>query len=163
MSLQDKIVKNLIPAITSVAIGFSISAAPASADTTYEALSTCLADHVTAEQRTVLTRWFFAASAAHPDVQDLARITSEQRAQLDQQFAALYTRLLLNDCGTEAELAARESKEAGSKAEDELYSLLGALVSLTTEASISDPEVLSAFSHFTRYLDQQKLKAPVIR
>ena len=163
MSQQDKIVKTLIPAITSAAIGMAISAAPASADTAYAALSTCLAEHVTAAERTVLTRWFFAASAAHPDLQDLARITSEQRAQLDQQFAALYTRLLLNDCGAEAELAARESKEAGSKAEDELYSLLGALVSLTTEASISDPEVLSAFSHFTRYLDQQKLKAPVIR
>ena len=163
MSLQDKIVRNLIPAITSVAIGFSISAAPASADTTYEALSTCLADHVTAEQRTVLTRWFFAASAAHPDVQDLAKITSAQRTQLDQKFAALYTRLLLNDCGAEAELSARESKEAGSNAEDVLDSPLAALVSLATEASISDQGVFSALSQFTQDLDQQKLKAPVIR
>jgi hypothetical protein len=39
----------------------AISAAPASADTTYAALSTCLAEHVTAEQRASPTQGVISA------------------------------------------------------------------------------------------------------
>ena len=72
--------------------------------------------------RLVLVQWIFSALSLHPAVRPLASITTEQRDALNERVAALFSRLLVDDCRKEAIDAL---KYEGSAAFDASFQVLG--------------------------------------
>lgn len=79
--------------------------APAHAGEAADALSECLTKSATPEDRRDLVRWIFSAIAAHPDLDGLTRVDSAQREQAEVAAAAVFERLLAQDCPAQSRQA----------------------------------------------------------
>lgn len=79
--------------------------APAHAGEAADALSRCLASSVTPDDRRDLVRWIFSAIAAHPDLDGLTRVDAAQREQAEVAAAAVFERLLAQDCPAQSRKA----------------------------------------------------------
>ena len=69
---------------------------------TGQALTQCLVSHTSDADRTILIRWTFGAITAHPAVADLANVSDAQRTELTARAAALFERLITDDCRSQA-------------------------------------------------------------
>jgi len=99
-------------------------------------LSKCLVKSSNGADRLVLVQWIFSALSLHPAVQPLASITTEQRDAFNERVAALFSRLLVDDCRKEAIDAL---KYEGSAAFDASFQVLGQVASrdLMTEPHVA--------------------------
>jgi len=125
-----------------------VGATAARAGTATDALGRCLVQAATPSDNEVLVRWIFSAITENPKLSGLSSVTDAQRTVFDQQQAALFQRLLLKDCRTEALEAVRQD---GAASIGQSFELLG---STAGRQLMTDPKVLAAMQHMTRYLDQ---------
>lgn len=125
------------------------SAQPAAATS---ALSSCLADKTNGKDRKSLARWVFVAMSAHPEISDLRKASDETRLQADQDMAAIMTRLLADDCPTQA---AAVMRNVGPQGIGEAFRTLG---ELAMQEIMTNKEVATSIQNFTRYLDKDRLE-----
>jgi hypothetical protein len=99
-------------------------------------LSNCLVKSSNDTDRLVLVQWIFSGLSLHPAVQPLVSITTEQRDAFNEKVAALFSRLLVDDCRKEAIDAL---KHEGSAAFDASFQVLGQVASrdLMTEPHVA--------------------------
>ena len=99
-------------------------------------LSKCLVKSSNGADRLVLVQWIFSGLSLHPAVQPLVSITTEQRDAFNERVAALFSRLLVDDCRKEAVDAL---KNEGSAAFDASFQVLGQVASrdLMTEPHVA--------------------------
>lgn len=114
-------------------------------------LSKCLVKSASTDDQLLMVQWIFSGFSLHPAVQPLVSITPAQRASFDQGIAALFQRLLVNDCRSETIDALKyegpSSMEVGFKTLGEVAGR-----SLTT-----DPRVSQAMQGFLAYVDKDKM------
>ena len=118
-----------------------------------DALSACLADNTTGKDRKEMARWVFVGMSAHPEIQSLANVTQADRDAFDQKMAVMVTKLITENCATQVKLA-REKE--GSNALKDAFEIIG---KLAMQELMSNPNVNTAFSSFTKYVDQSKFNA----
>ena len=131
-------------------IGSIIAISPAIAGSATDALSVCVADNTTGKERKDLAQWFFVVMTAHPEIQPFSNVTEEKRDELDKKLAALATRLIVENCKTEAKAAIE--KEGG----ESFKTAFGTLGKLAMQELMSNPSVNSSFTRYTKYLDKSK-------
>lgn len=135
-----------------------LAALPVRAGEAADRLSKCLADSATAADRTVLVRWMFGALSAHPDLDDLVAPGGAQRAEAERDAAAVFERLIAQDCAAASRDAiAREGTEGYGSG----FETLG---ELAMEGFVGHPHVQASMEGMVSRIDSQKiLKALLAR
>lgn len=144
-----KIVKTLVAVI----IGASFMNTAAQAGPAADALSACLADNTTGKDRKDMARWVFVGMAAHPEIRNLSNVTEANRDELDKSMAALFTRLVTEQCAPQAKLAMEKD---GSAAFQAAFGIIG---QLAMQELMSNPNVNASFTKFSKYVDQNKMNS----
>jgi hypothetical protein len=126
---------------------------PAFGGTEIGALSTCLADHTNGRERKDLARWIFLAIAVHPEIRDVTSASEQVRDQADRKIAAIFMRLLTENCASELKSVVRSDGSAG------LQAAFKALGELAMVELITNGEVSTSLSRYAKYLDQRKIEA----
>lgn len=128
---------------------FSMQAAQASQ--TVDQLSDCLVKATTAQDKTAVLQWTFAALSAHPDLKGFSNITADQRNQLDQKLAQVLQRVVVEQCATQTKAVIQND---GIQAVAESFQQLGRSAG---EDIIKDPAVSQQLKGTLRYIDLNKL------
>lgn len=124
---------------------------PAHAGSQAEALSQCLVNKTTQQDKANLVRWFFASAAQNPKVSDFASISEDQRTEMQKSVAALFERVLTQDCKTEF----RDVEENGG--EQPLATSFAMLISVAMRGLIEDPSVSRALGSIDSDLHRDKI------
>lgn len=130
-----------------------VAMAEASAGPATDALSVCLADSTTGKDRKDLARWMFAGVSAHPEMRSLSKVTPEMRDNLDRNMGGIVTRLLTEDCSSQAALAMEQD---GSESFEKAFGSIGRLA---MQELMSNQDVTVAFSGYEKYLDKARFDA----
>src|ERR1700739_4990586 len=78
---------------------------PAFAGPATDALGACLADNTSGKERKELAKWIFVGMAAHPEIQDIAKLAPAVHEQTDREIGDLVGRLLIKNCADQARAA----------------------------------------------------------
>ncbi|PKO73765.1 MAG: hypothetical protein CVU23_01000 [Betaproteobacteria bacterium HGW-Betaproteobacteria-17] len=130
-----------------------VGATPAKADELIAATQTCFSDSTSGKDRKLLARWVFLAIAAHPEMERLSAATPSDVADVSQEFADLYMRLVTEDCP--AQMRALVAGH-GTKGVSAVFEYLGKVAMLEV---MTNQQVSGTISGFEAYLDQEKLSA----
>lgn len=128
-----------------------VVAMPAQADELISTTETCFSDSTSGKDRKLLARWMFVAIAAHPEMEHLSAATPSDVADVSQEFADFYMRLITEDCTPQmrALVAAH-----GTKGVSTAFEYLGKVAMLEV---MTNQQVSGTISGFEAYLDQEKL------
>jgi hypothetical protein len=141
--------KYLAPALASFLLVTPAAHAGVYADT----MGKCLVSAASDKDKTDLVRWMFSNAALHPEVAQIASITSQQRDSIDKTAGALMERLLTVDCKKESGEAL---KYEGAIAMQLSFQILGQVASA---GLMTHPAVGQGFARVAQFLDQSKLEA----
>lgn len=131
----------------------SMSACPAlaRASSYADTLSQCLIHATTPADQKVVLRWAFATMALDPDVASMARVTTEQRASINQQAGSLLTSLLVQSCSQPVQQALMFEGTQGVETAFEAWGRW-AIAGL-----VSEPHVARGMGALLQYIDIGKL------
>ena len=118
---------------------------------TVDQLSDCLVKATTATDKTTVLQWTFLALSAHPDLKAMSNVSEEQRAQLDQKFAHVLQRVIVEQCAAQTKTVIQTE---GFQAVGESFQALGRS---TGEEIIKNPAVKQQLNGILRYIDLNKL------
>ena len=121
------------------------------ASPTVDQLSDCLVKSTTATDKTAVLQWTFSALSTHPDLKALSNVTDAQRTQLDQKFAQVLQRVIVEQCATQTKAVIQTD---GLQAVGDSFQALGRT---TGEEIIQNPEVKQQLKGVIRYVDLNKL------
>ena len=125
----------------------------AMAGPTVDQLSDCLVKATTATDKTTVLQWTFVALSAHPDLKSFSNVTEDQRNQLDQKFAQVLQRVIVEQCATQTKAVIQAE---GIQAVGDSFQELGRA---TGEDIIKNPQVKQQLKGVIRYVDLNKLIA----
>lgn len=140
--------------VKALAVGVGLMASQASHAGVYtDDLGRCLVAHTSEQDRIQLVRWIFLVAALHPAVSDISQVSSAERDKADRGTAALLVRLMTDSCGKQTHDAVQYE---GPQAIETSFGTLG---QVAMRGLMSDPHVTAGFAGFSKYLDNDKLKA----
>ena len=116
-----------------------------------DALSNCLASSTTPEDKLTFVKWMFAAMSRHPAVKSMANVSDAQLIDANQKVAALYMRLMTEQC---KDMARAAVKNEGKAAVNTSFQVVG---QVAAEDLFSNPEVAKVMSSLDTYIDSKKL------
>lgn len=123
-----------------------------SAFATESALGPCMVDSMTGKERKEMAQWIFFAIAAHPEIKEYSKISEAVKNKADEHMANLVTRLLTEDCITQAKTA---YKQEGQAAIVGAFELVG---KVAMQELMMSKDVSNSIGAYAKYLDQEKLK-----
>ena len=123
----------------------------AMAGPTVDQLSNCLVKATTATDKTTVLQWTFVALSTHPDLKNFSNVTDAQKNQLDQKFAQVLQRVIVEQCSAQTKAVIQVE---GLQAVGESFQELGRM---TGEDILKNPEVKQQLKGVVRYLDLNKL------
>ena len=145
--------KKITAALFAIVIGSVIATPFAIAGSATDALGTCLSDNTTGKERKDLARWIFVGMSTHPDMQGLSNVTDANREGLDRMMASIVTRLMTENCRSQAKLAMEKEGAAAFQA------AFGAIGKLAMQELMSNPKVNASFTNYSKYLDTNKINS----
>lgn len=134
-----------------LAVALLGTAQMAMAGPTVDQLSDCLVKATTATDKTTVLQWTFVALSAHPELKSFSNVTDDQRNQLDQKFAQVLQRVIVDQCSTQTKAVIQAE---GIQAVGESFQALGRS---TGEDILKNPEVKKQLQGVIRYVDMGKL------
>lgn len=123
----------------------------AMASPTVDQLSECLVKATTASDKTAVLQWTYVALSAHPDLQVFSNVTAEQKNQLDQKFAQVLQRVIVDQCLAQTKVVIQSD---GVQAVAQSFQELGRQAG---EDILKDPAVRQQLQGTLRYIDLNKL------
>ena len=129
----------------------SLSPCTAGAGPSGDELAKCLIESSTQEDRATLGRWMFAAIAANPAVESIAKVPPKTMDDANAAAGAVFMRLLTDACKSQAREALLKD---GPEALQVSFAILG---QATMGELFANPEVRKAVAGLEKYVDKQKL------
>lgn len=126
---------------------------PAQAQTEVQALSSCIAEGASSQDRKDLARWMFVAMAAHPEMKAISSVSAAATEAASKAAGELFTRLLAETCTAQVKAALQVGGPAA------LQSAFQVLGQLAMQELMGDRDVLASMAILERYIDKQKLEA----
>lgn len=123
------------------------------ADTTIDAVGTCLTDSTNGKDRKDLVKWIFVAVSNHPELSEMSSVTPADEEAVKQRLGQLFTRLISQDCPSEISAMV---KMHGAASLSKPFEVLGAVA---MRELMSDPKVAAGLSDLDRYIDQAKVSS----
>ena len=118
---------------------------------TVDQLSDCLVKATTATDKTTVLQWTFVALSTHPDLKSFSNVTDTQKNQLDQKFAQVVQRVIVDQCAAQTKAVIQAE---GLQAVGDSFQQLGRA---TGEEILQNPEVKQQLKGVIRYVDLNKL------
>lgn len=115
-------------------------------------LARCLVESSSSQDKTTLVKWMFTAMARHPDVREMSAVTSAHQAQNDQAVAALFMRLMTENCRQQSKKAVQYE---GSAAIEQGFNVLGQVAG---KELFANPDVNKALAGLEQHMDAAKLQ-----
>jgi hypothetical protein len=147
--------KTLRLACAAACLTVTFVATPASAGVYGDELAKCLVKTTSAEDRTVLVKWIFAALGLHPTVKAMFTAPQAERDKIDQQLGQLFERLITVSCKQQTQDAVRYE---GPQVFESSFQVLG---QVAARELFADPSVSASMANFMKYIDKDKLKSVV--
>lgn len=138
--------------ISSQAQAQSMVATP---DEPSRALGQCLVLKTSGADRLLVVRWLAGAMGAGDATSDVLTVNQAGKTATDQDMAALYTRLMTQDCGAEATPLFKARDQRGIEAAG------GMLGEIAMRELMNDPKVAAAIGAYTKFLDPASFAALV--
>ena len=145
--------KKIVAVLFAVVVGSTITVSTAMAGPAADSLGACLADNTSGKDRKEMARWVFVGMSTHPELESFSKVTDKNRDDLDKVMAAMFTKLVTESCPAQAKTAIEKE---GPIAFQTAFGIIG---KLAMQELMSNPEVNSSFTRYTKYLDQSKLNA----
>ena len=89
-------------ALLLVIVSLALTMTTTNAQIPNNALGECMAQQTTGAEREHFAKWIFSIMAQHPVAAPYSDISAAEREIIDKQTATLLTRLITNDCSSEA-------------------------------------------------------------
>lgn len=118
---------------------------------TVDQLSDCLVKATTATDKTTVLQWTFVALSTHPDLKSFSNVNEAQKNQLDQKFAQVVQRVIVEQCAAQTKAVIQTE---GLQAVGDSFQELGRA---TGEEILQNPEVKQQLNGLIRYIDLNKL------
>lgn len=116
-----------------------------------EALSRCLSEATTPDDRRALVRWIFSSIAVHPDLKEFTTIDAGRRQQIESESVAVFERLIVEDCTTQTRSALLQEGTEGFQG---AFKTLG---ELAMGGVVEDAQVQASMSRLGERIDQQRV------
>lgn len=142
--------------LVAVSLLTATAATTAFADSTIEAVGTCLTDSTTGKDRKDLIKWIFVAVSKHPELSELSSVAPEVEETVNRRLGELFTRLVAQDCPTEI---AAMVKAHGPASLSQPFEVLG---KVAMQELMTHPNVAASLAALDRYVDQSRLE-PVLQ
>jgi hypothetical protein len=149
--LSGDIVNPVSRLLSCIVLAFVLQS-PAMAGAYSDDLGKCLVNSTSSADKSTLVQWMFAMMALHPDVRQLASVSTSQRTRLNQRMATLMESLLTNACVAQARDAVKY--EGPSTIE----SSFNVLAQVAGRELFSNPGVSDGMAEFGKRVDGEKLK-----
>jgi hypothetical protein len=129
---------------------------PARPVSAQDALTQCLIQSTSANDKRVLVKWAFAIIAQHPDISAMTRIDAAQRSAIDRDAAKVFEQLLAEQCAGPLRTA---MKQSGTDAIGRSFQTLG-----TSAAAdmLQNPQVVASGAGLMKHLDMQRILMALI-
>lgn len=121
-----------------------------------DALTRCLIESTSEDEKRILVRWVFSVIAQHPDIASMTRIDAAQRTTIDRDAAAVFETLLADQCAAPLRVA---MKQSGTDAIGRSFQALG--TSAATDM-LQNPQVVSSGAGLMKHLDMQRILMALI-
>jgi len=129
----------------------SLVAPPAHAGEAGEALSKCLSDATTPDDRRALVRWIFSAISVHPDLREFTTIDAARRERIEAESVAVFERLIVQDCTAQTRMALMQEGTDGFQT---AFKTLG---ELAMGGVVEDAQVQAGMAQLGGRIDQQRV------
>lgn len=121
-----------------------------------DALTKCLVESSSPEDKRILVKWVFAVIAQHPDIASMTQIDAAQRVVIDRDAAGVFQKLLAEQCAAPLRAAVKQS---GTDAIGRSFQALG--TSAATDM-LQNPQVVSSGAGLLKHLDMQRILIALI-
>ena len=121
-----------------------------------DALTQCLIQSTSPNDKRVLVKWVFAVIAQHPDISAMTKIDAEQRNVIDRDAAKVFEQLLAKQCAGPLRTA---MKQSGTDAIGRSFQTLG--TSAATDM-LQNPQVVASGAGLMKHLDMQRILLALI-
>ena len=121
-----------------------------------DALTRCLIESTSPDDKRVLVKWVFSVIAQHPDIASMTRIDAAQRTAIDRDAAKVFEQLLADQCAAPLRTA---MKQSGTDAIGKSFQALG--TSAATDM-LQNPQVVASGAGLMKHLDMQRLLLALI-
>lgn len=121
-----------------------------------DALTKCLVESSSPEDKRILVKWVFAVIAQHPDIASMTQIDAAQRLVIDRAAAGVFEKLLAEQCAAPLRAAVKQS---GTDAIGRSFQALG--TSAATDM-LQNPQVMSSGAGLLKHLDMQRILIALI-
>ncbi len=121
-----------------------------------DALTRCLIESTSPDEKRVLVKWVFSVIAQHPDISAMTRIDPAQRSVIDRDAAKVFEQLLADQCAAPLRVA---MKQSGTDAIGKSFQALG--TSAATDM-LQNPQVVSSGAGLMKHLDMQRILLALI-
>ena len=138
----------LFAAVAAVTAAGSAAASAQAPDPAAEALAQCFRLSTNGKDRILTARWFLAAMASSPQLQDVAQLDPQVKEQSDIGMAALFTRLLTVDCLAESRVVF-----SGNDGNDGVRHAGEVLGEIAMQELFGSDASASALGDYVKYLD----------
>jgi len=142
--------------ITHLAVAMALAVTVPLASAAYagpagDALSQCLIQKTTKDDRATLARWIFAVMSKHPGVADMVNTDDAKYVEINKAGGGLFTRLMAKDCAAQSAEAIRTE---GSDGFGNAFKGLGEMAMIEL---MGDPTVQGSMSDLVKYVDSEAI------
>ena len=111
------------------------------------ALGQCLVGKSTGNDRILFARWMGASIAMSPTMKDVVTVDAAAKDKIDREMAALFTRLMTEDCRAEMSTLVKAQDASGIQAAS------GKLGEMAMRELMQDPAAMQALIAYAKYID----------
>lgn len=121
------------------------------AEAAQAALTRCLLESASVEDRSSLVKWIFLVMTRYPGLSDMARIEDKERERFNTDAGVVFERLMTVDCKNQLQTALRKS---GTEAIGKSFETLGQTAMATL---LENPAVQAETGSIMKHIDMDRL------
>ena len=115
-------------------------------------MAKCLVESTNSKDNISLVRWIVRVYGEHPDSNDFINLSIKDKEKIDKEIAALFNRLLLEDCKKETKMALNYE---GDQVLIKAFQIMGQVAGRELN---KEKNVAEAINKFLNYIDTEKLE-----
>ena len=115
-------------------------------------MAKCLVQSTNSKDNISLVRWIVRVYGEHPDSNDFINLSIKDKEKIDKEIAALFNRLLLEDCKKETKMA------LNYEGDQVLFTAFQILGQVAGRELNKEKNVAEAINKFLNYIDTEKFE-----
>ena len=151
MKISKRIKVFLFPLLLTLSF-FQLSEKRSIAGPFGDEMAKCLVESTNSKDNISLVRWIVRVYGEHPDSNDFINLSIKDKEKIDKEIAALFNRLLLEDCKKETKMALNYE---GDQVLVTAFQIMGQVAGRELN---KEKNVAEAINKFLNYIDTEKFE-----